>query len=172
MVGTTYIESGCQVSISASVVSASNLPPSTTWLPASSAVIVHMNGPLWYSGPGIKCVPLSCIINSGGTSGSIVPGWLASMSLGRPVDPPEVMAFHGFEIASGTGPSSNLSTAIGSRTTTRGSASSMIASSSRCGRRAETGCGVAPILRHATTVATNSTELPSAIVTRSPATTP
>ena len=32
--------------------SASNLPPSTTWLPASSAVTDHMNGPLWYSGPG------------------------------------------------------------------------------------------------------------------------
>ena len=55
-------------------VSASNLPPSTTWLPASSAVIDHMNGPLWYSGPGIRCVPSIVIISSGFASGSIEPG--------------------------------------------------------------------------------------------------
>ncbi len=41
----------------------------------------------------------------------------------------------------------------------------MIASSSRSGRRADTGCAVAPSFQHAIVVATNSTEFGSAIVT-------
>ena len=57
--------------------SASNLPPSTTWLPASSAVIVQMNGPLWYSGPGIRCVPSSFMPSSGARVG-IDRGWPGS----------------------------------------------------------------------------------------------
>ena len=55
---------------------------------------------------------------------------------------------------------------------TRGFASSTIASSSRFGSRDETGCGVAPSFQHATTAATNSMPFGSAIVTKSPCTTP
>ena len=147
--------------------SASNLPPSTTWLPASNAVIVQMNGPLWYSGPGITCVPFSFMPRSGAASGSIMLAWFARISLGRPVEPPDVIALYGFDTASGNGPSSNPSTSSAVSTTTRGAASSMIASSSRAGRRAETGCGTAPSFQHAIVVATNATPFGSAIVTRS-----
>ena len=81
--------------------SASNLPPSTTWLPASNAVIVQMNGPLWYSGPGIRWVPSICMPSSGAASGSIRLAWFARISFGRPVEPPDVIALYGFETASG-----------------------------------------------------------------------
>ena len=186
IVGTTYIESGCQRSINCSVVSASKRPPSTTWLPARSAVIVQTNGPLWYSGPGIMCVPSICISNSGLMSGSMRPGPPARISFGRPVLPPEVIALNGFATASGSGPSSTLASGAqpGGRharsgwsagstpTMTRGFASSTSASSSRFGRREETGCGVAPSFQHATTIATNSTLFGSAIVTKSPCSTP
>ncbi len=90
--------------------SASNLPPSTTWLPASNAVIVQMNGPLWYSGPGIRCVPSSVIPSSGVASGSMRLAWFARISFGRPVEPPDVIALYGFDTASGNGPASNAST--------------------------------------------------------------
>ena len=33
--------------------------------PRAARSIVHMNGPLWYSGPGIRCVPSICISSSG-----------------------------------------------------------------------------------------------------------
>ena len=55
---------------------------------------------------------------------------------------------------------------------TFGSASSTISSSSRFGSRDETGCGVAPSFQHATVAATNSTLFGSAIVTKSPCSTP
>src|SRR5439155_24002486 len=80
--------------------SASNLPPSTTWLPASSAPTDHMNGPLWYSGPGIIVVPFGVIISSGAASGSISAGAVLRMSFGRPVLPPDVMPFQGSDTVS------------------------------------------------------------------------
>ncbi len=67
-------------------------------MPASSAVVVQMNGPLWYSGPGIKCVPPGVIIKQRMCVGiDQARAAFASMSFGRPVDPPDVIAFHGFD---------------------------------------------------------------------------
>src|SRR5258705_13064834 len=59
-----------------------------------------MNGPLWYSGPGITSVPPGVIISSGFASGSISAGAVLRISFGRPVLPPEVIPFHGSDTAS------------------------------------------------------------------------
>jgi hypothetical protein len=85
-----------------------------------------------------------------------------TISLGRPVEPPEVGAFHDGEITSGRSLSSSdaaSSSALDttgagaltgvSLTTMREFASSTIAASSPCGRRADTGCGTAPIFQQA-----------------------
>ena len=61
------------------------------------------NGALWYSGPGITVQPSGVIINNGVASGSVRPGAVVTMSLGRPVLPPDVIAFHGFDTVSGSG---------------------------------------------------------------------
>src|SRR5580765_3764251 len=103
IVGTTYMHSGRCSSISCSVRSASNLPPSTTWLPASRPVTDHMNGPLWYSGPGITIVPSGIIRSRGLASGSISAGAVLRINFGRPVLPPEVIPFHGSDTASTRG---------------------------------------------------------------------
>ena len=42
--------------------------------PRAAPVTDHMNGPLWYSGPGIMSVPFGVIISSGCASGSIERG--------------------------------------------------------------------------------------------------
>ena len=65
-----------------------------------------MNGPLWYSGPGM------IIVASGSAPSSVAcasrrsvhtEGSPDTMSFGRPVDPPEVGAFHAVATASGNG---------------------------------------------------------------------
>src|SRR5262249_18544934 len=105
----------------------------------------------------------------------------ARISFGRPVDPPDVGAFH--ELAAAGGSGSSLRPGSGSRpaaqvtrpgtrsestpTTSAESASSTIVASSRPGRRAETGCGTAPSFQQATAASRNSTEFGSAIATRS-----
>ena len=43
-----------------------------------------MNGPLWYSGPGIMSVPFGVIISSGFASGSMSAGAVLRISFGRP----------------------------------------------------------------------------------------
>ena len=84
-----------------------------------------------------------------------------TMSLGRPVEPPEVGAFHAGEITSGSGSAFGLTTgatnprrpwprpgkaSASAPSTTRGSANSMMAASSRTGSREDTGWGIAPDL--------------------------
>ncbi len=90
-------------SMAARVASASKRGSTTTWLPASSAPHDHTIGPLWYSGPGITRHPSSCSSKDGGSSSSIVAGAPATISFGRPVEPPEVGAFQAGEIWSGSG---------------------------------------------------------------------
>ena len=93
IVGTTYIESGWYRSMSCSVRSASNLPPSTTWLPASSAVTDHMNGPLWYSGPGISMRAVRRHHQQRRSRRDrSAPALVSRISFGRPVLPPDVIA--------------------------------------------------------------------------------
>ena len=103
------------------------------------------------------------------------------MSFGRPVEPPEVGAFHSRDTASGRGESSagpprsaptHLRPAISAPTTSTGSASSMTAASSVAGSRADTGCGVAPSFQTATQAWTNARPFGRAIVTMRPADTP
>ncbi len=118
-----------------------------------------------------------------GTSGSKRPGVVATISLGRPVEPPEVGAFHSGVTASGSSSSDSAGSgecpagshgrpATCAPTTSRESASSTTASRSASGSRLLTGCGVAPSFHSATQASTNSTELGSATVTRSPRRTP
>ena len=89
---------------------------------------------------------------------------LATMSLGRPVLPPDVGALNDAPITGGSGseevdgsgsnPAGTVGrpgTSVGSTPTTRdGFASSMIALRSAAGRREEMGCGVAPSFQAAT----------------------
>ena len=95
--------------MAASVASASNRGSTTRWPPASSATHDQTSGPLWYSGPGISRQP-SGVDAEGGRrpSGSIEAGSPATISFGRPVDPPEVGAFHAGDVTSGRGVSSTL----------------------------------------------------------------
>src|SRR5271154_5136315 len=120
--------------------------------------------------------------NSGGASGSHSAGSPDTMSFGRPVDPPDVGAFHAGETASGSGPSDRSGSgrypmgsvrrppadSCGTPITTEGSASSRIASSSRAGSLAETGWGTAPIFQQAANATNQSTELGRATVIMSP----
>src|SRR5579875_1274739 len=104
------------------------------------------------------------------------------MSFGRPVEPPDVGAFHEGDTTSGKGssgiegsgswptgrahrpPASDGSMPI----TTAGSARSRIADSSRSGSRDDTGCGIAPIFQQAANATNHAVELGRAIVTMSP----
>src|SRR3954453_13174167 len=92
--------------MAARVASASKRGSNARWLPRIRAVHDHTTGPLWYSGPGITRQPSSLIISGDGWSGSINDGSPATISLGRPVDPPDVGAFHAGDTASGSGSSS------------------------------------------------------------------
>jgi hypothetical protein len=143
-----------------------------------------MNGPLWYSGPGIIVVPLGVIISSGAASGSISAGAVFRMSFGRPVLPPEVMPFHGSETVSSRATRAPGAAGAGCQprgrqvepgwsagstpTINAGAASSMIPSSSRFGSRDDTGVGVAPTFHDAMVAARNSTQFGSATTTMSP----
>ena len=88
-------------SIAASVASASKRGSTTTWLPASSAWHDQTAGPLWYSGPGITRHPSSVSSSGGGSSGSSCAGSPDTISFGRPVDPPDVGAFHAGDVGVG-----------------------------------------------------------------------
>ena len=127
----------------------------------------NTNGALWYSGPGTSCTPLGCMVKtaaSAALSGSVVPSCPATMTLGRPVLPPDVGAFHAVATRSGSSPSGT--SAPGSKPagtlarpgwspgstpiTNGGSTRSTMSSRSRFGRRADTGWGVAPSFHSAT----------------------
>src|SRR5262245_21811326 len=77
----------------------------TTWLPWSKAKMDVVKGPLWYSGPVTRCTP-SCGMRRSAPNpaiGSHVAGWVATMSFGRPVLPPEVGALNAAPTAAGSG---------------------------------------------------------------------
>src|SRR5512132_2463257 len=90
-------------STAASVASASNRGSSTTLQPHSSAWHDQTTGPLWYSGPGMTRQPRGVVRSGAGPSGSIRLRSPDTISLGRPVDPPDVGAFHAGDTASGSG---------------------------------------------------------------------
>ena len=95
----------------ASVASASKRGSCTTWLPQSSAPIVQTMGPLWYRGAGITRQPSGTISSEGPASRSISAGSPATISLGRPVEPPDVGAFHAGLTTSGSSSSGGTSAA-------------------------------------------------------------
>ncbi len=158
IVGTTYNESGWYRSMSCSVRSASNFPPSTTWLPASSAVIVQMNGPLWYSGPGHHVRAVQLHPEQRRRVGVDQARLVREDQLGPTrSNHPRSSPCTGSTPRRARARRRSRRRRAGRSTTTRGAASSMIASSSRRGSRAETGCGTAPNFQHAIVVATNAT---------------
>src|SRR5687768_10823000 len=140
------------------VASASKRSSSTTRLPASSAPQHHTAGPLWYSGPGMTRHPPSTNPKRFGASGSSSAGSPATMSLGRPVEPPDVGAFQAGDTASGSGPSSSsagvrypsgrqvvpASVPGSAPSATFEPARATISASSRAGSFADTGWGTAP----------------------------
>ena len=102
----------------------------------------------------------------------------ASISLGRPVLPPEAIAFHAGETASGSGASDSPGSGVKPLGTLgdvpRGSArpttsargrSSRSPSNSASGSRDDSGCGTAPSFQHAMVACRNSIELGSTMVT-------
>src|SRR5450759_5073022 len=107
MVGTRYTTSAWCSVMAASVDSASNRGSTTTWLPCNNAKQDHTIGPLWKSGPGITRQPSRLKRRAASADGSINPGSPETINLGRPVEPPEVGAFHAGLTTSGssTGPS-------------------------------------------------------------------
>ena len=106
IVGTRYTTSTECSSIAARVASASKRGSTTRCAPASSATHDHTTGPLWYSGPGISRHPSGSTPRVGRASASMVAGSPATISFGRPVEPPDVGAFHAGEVTSGRGASS------------------------------------------------------------------
>src|SRR5215216_4660577 len=93
--------------MAANVASGSNRGSTTMWFPWMSPVIDAENGALWYSGPGTTWQPSLWTMRNMGWSGSNTPGSPARMSLGRPVDPPDVGAFQDGATRSGSSPSSS-----------------------------------------------------------------
>ncbi len=76
---------------------------------------------------------------------SKTPGSPATMTFGRPVDPPEVGAFHaGGAGAGGGGVSGPVGEGVPASTTAAGSTTSRIAAISDGGSRWENGWGTAP----------------------------
>ncbi len=75
-----------------------------------------------------------------------MPSCPDTMIFGRPVLPPDVGALNAGAMRSGRIGSvlASASGVIGSVTTSAGCTSATISSRSRCGRREEIGCGVAP----------------------------
>ena len=102
----------------------------------------------------------------------------ASISLGRPVLPPEAIAFHAGETASGSGASDSPGSGVkplgtlgdlprGSArpTTSADGRNSRNSSNSASGSRDDSGCGTAPSFQHAMVAAMHSIELGSTMVT-------
>ena len=95
------------------------------------------------------------------------------MSLGRPVEPPDVIAFHGFEIASGEG--RVVETVDRDRLPHHDTRLRQLDDRVELARREPGRDGLrcrAELRARRSTVATNSTEFGNAIVTRSPGCTP
>ena len=99
-----------------------------------------------------------------------------SMSLGRPVLPPDPIAFHTGETASGNAASDNAGSGVKpagtlgirglSRPTSKaGGRKSSRPCNSASGNRADSGCGTAPSFQHATAAWIHSIELGSTMVT-------
>ena len=157
----------------------SNRGISTRWCPCSSPMANVVNSVLWLSGTDTKLTSPGCAPSGAPIVGGTLLSLPASMSLGRPVLPPDAMDFHTGETASGSGSSENpaaISTTaaealgvspVGSArpTSSAGGRSSSSAASSVSGSRAERGCGTAPSFQHASTAYTQSSELGSTIVT-------
>src|SRR5664279_4433397 len=117
--------------------------------------------------------------------GGILLSSPASMSLGRPVLPPDVIDFQIGDTRSGSGASDSPGSGtkpIGTLgVTPRGSAQptssarglrSRMPDNSASGSRADNGCGTAPSFQHARTASIHSMELGIATDTRSPWPTP
>ena len=185
MVGTAYIQSTRCCSTSWSARSASNRSMTTTWFPMSSAATEKLSGPLWYSGPLARCTPSGVMPNARAVSAwpAVMLGPPATMSLGRPVLPPDVGAFHAAATFTGSGASDSSGSGVkpagiqvrpgASRPTTRlGSASSTIASSSSRGSLAETGAGVAPSFQAAIAASNHSIPFGRPMVTKESCVTP
>jgi hypothetical protein len=88
------------------VSSASNRGRTTTLPPYSTVISDQMSGPLWYSGPGITRQPCVPRTTTGGASRSSIAGSPDTISFGRPVEPPDVGAFHALDTTSGNGSAS------------------------------------------------------------------
>src|SRR4051794_22433143 len=137
---------------------------STTWLPVISPSSENRYGALWNSGAVHSRTPPGSMRYSGAraVTASSVPGSPATMTLGRPVEPPEVGAFHadgagtdGGGVAGPVGWYPSGSTVVpggatpgsvpGARpATTGGRTTSSTAVSSPAASRCDTGCGTAP----------------------------
>ena len=65
---------------------------STIVEPLSSPAMALVNGPLWYSGPGMSTVPPGRCFHTIDPNGSTTPACAETISLGRPVLPPEAGA--------------------------------------------------------------------------------
>src|SRR5215831_10774196 len=125
-----------------------------------------MKGPLWYSGPVTRCTPSAGMRSTvaKGDTASHTAAWVATISLGRPVLPPDVGALNEAATAGGSGsadvdeggakPAGSVArpgaSCASTPTTSDGFASSMIALRSAAGRREEMGWGVAPSFQAAT----------------------
>ena len=144
---------------------------------AAAAVV---NPVLWLSGTDSRLTSPSCPCRA---DNPIAAGTRlsppASISLGRPVLPPDAIDFHTGDTASGSGASDSVS--VGreirchagdhatrdrrGRRSARAVCSSRIAANSASGSRGDNGCGTAPSFQHASTACTHSIELGIAIVT-------
>ena len=145
----------------------------------SSPIVAVVIPVLWLSGTAISWVSpsLAPVVRPASAPGKrLSPP--ASISLGRPVLPPEPSAFHVGDTASGSGasdrPASGVKSAGTLGITPRGSSrptssargfSSSRPSSSASGSRADSGCGTAPSFHAASAACIHSMELGSTIVT-------
>ena len=174
----------------------------TTWLPSNKPAIIATNGALCVIGPVTSSDRSGCTRSSvpSAPTASASAGLVATMSFGRPVEPPLVTTFHsgdrtagasnraavaspaaaatsaadstGRPPASTSAPPSASRSAASAATTSAGSASARIAARSAAGSREEIGWGVAPSSHAASAAWTNSIPFGSASVTHEPGPTP
>jgi hypothetical protein len=142
----------------------------------SKAIVAVVKPVLWLSGTGTKVVSPSCAPSGSPMAAGIRLSPPDSMSLGRPVLPPDPIAFHTGETASGNAASDNAGSGVKpagtlgisgwSRPTSRaGGRRSSRPCNSVAGNRADSGWGTAPSFQHATAAWIHSTELGSTMVT-------
>lgn len=145
------------------------------------------NGPLCANGAVINTVSSSPVfVPSAVRSAVATAGAVATITFGRPVLPPDAIAFHAGEITprsrtvpgcgSGRCPDARCgrppSTDLSPPTTTDGSISSTSATSSAAASRSLSGTGTAPAFQTPTSTDTNSKPLGRTRQTKSPARTP